>query len=77
MLGTLLNRKSQISLTNAKALKEALARGVKVVIATGKVRRDSYPHISNSLSIRALFRGMCFFVLFGTMAFFFLFIFRF
>ncbi|KAF9662349.1 hypothetical protein SADUNF_Sadunf18G0043600 [Salix dunnii] len=36
--GTLLNSKSQISLTNAKALKEALSRGVKVVIATGKAR---------------------------------------
>ncbi|KAJ6957542.1 endoribonuclease YBEY, chloroplastic isoform X2 [Populus alba] len=36
MDGTLLNSKSQISLTNAKALKEALSRGVKVVIATGK-----------------------------------------
>lgn len=38
MDGTLLNSKSQISLTNAKALKEALSRGVKVVIATGKAR---------------------------------------
>uniref|UniRef100_A0A6N2MDW0 Sucrose phosphatase-like domain-containing protein n=1 Tax=Salix viminalis TaxID=40686 RepID=A0A6N2MDW0_SALVM len=38
MDGTLLNSKSQISLTNVKALKEALSRGVKVVIATGKAR---------------------------------------
>ncbi|KDP34180.1 hypothetical protein JCGZ_07751 [Jatropha curcas] len=38
MDGTLLNSQSQISLTNAKALKEALSRGVKVVIATGKAR---------------------------------------
>uniref|UniRef100_A0A2P2L571 Uncharacterized protein MANES_03G060700 n=1 Tax=Rhizophora mucronata TaxID=61149 RepID=A0A2P2L571_RHIMU len=38
MDGTLLNSKSQISSTNAKALKEAWSRGVKVVIATGKVR---------------------------------------
>lgn len=40
MQGTFLNSKSQISFTNAKALKEALSRGVKVVIATGKVRAD-------------------------------------
>ncbi|XP_021646547.2 endoribonuclease YBEY, chloroplastic [Hevea brasiliensis] len=38
MDGTLLNSKSQISLTNAKALKEAVSRGMKVVIATGKAR---------------------------------------
>ncbi|KAK1408147.1 hypothetical protein QVD17_39781 [Tagetes erecta] len=38
MDGTLLNSKSQISETNAKALKEASSRGVKVVIATGKAR---------------------------------------
>uniref|UniRef100_A0A2P2L525 Uncharacterized protein LOC103503611 n=1 Tax=Rhizophora mucronata TaxID=61149 RepID=A0A2P2L525_RHIMU len=38
MDGTLLNSKSQISSTNAKALKEAWSRGVKVVIATGKAR---------------------------------------
>ncbi|KAJ0940163.1 putative sugar-phosphatase [Helianthus annuus] len=38
MDGTLLNSKSQISETNAKALKEASSRGVKVVIATGKTR---------------------------------------
>ncbi|KAK3213026.1 hypothetical protein Dsin_017732 [Dipteronia sinensis] len=38
MDGTLLNSKSQITLTTAKALKEALSRGVKVVIATGKTR---------------------------------------
>ncbi|EXB60282.1 Phosphatase YidA [Morus notabilis] len=36
--GTLLNSKSLISPTNAKALKEASSRGVKVVIATGKTR---------------------------------------
>ncbi|KAJ0030007.1 hypothetical protein Pint_12887 [Pistacia integerrima] len=45
MDGTLLNSKSQISLTNAKALKEALARGLKVVIATGKAR----PAVINAL----------------------------
>ncbi|KAL0394126.1 UNVERIFIED_CONTAM: Endoribonuclease YBEY, chloroplastic [Sesamum latifolium] len=39
MDGTLLNSKSQISISNAEALKEALSRGVKVVIATGKTRR--------------------------------------
>ncbi|XP_030530661.1 endoribonuclease YBEY, chloroplastic isoform X2 [Rhodamnia argentea] len=38
MDGTLLNSESRISLTNAKALKEALSRGVKVVIASGKAR---------------------------------------
>ncbi|KZV44523.1 hypothetical protein F511_24940, partial [Dorcoceras hygrometricum] len=38
MDGTLLNSKSQISSANAEALKEATARGVKVVIATGKTR---------------------------------------
>ncbi|CAN6721446.1 unnamed protein product [Malus baccata var. baccata] len=36
--GTLLNSKSQISLTTAKALKEVSSRGVRVVIATGKSR---------------------------------------
>ncbi|CAN8284311.1 unnamed protein product [Cochlearia groenlandica] len=38
MDGTLLNSKSQISEANAKALKEATRRGLKVVIATGKSR---------------------------------------
>ncbi|XP_059459587.1 endoribonuclease YBEY, chloroplastic isoform X1 [Corylus avellana] len=38
MDGTLLNSKSQISSANARALKEAVSRGVKVVIATGKAR---------------------------------------
>lgn len=38
MDGTLLNGKSQITSPNAKALREALSRGVKVVIATGKAR---------------------------------------
>ncbi|KAJ4952868.1 hypothetical protein NE237_029700 [Protea cynaroides] len=38
MDGTLLNSKSQVSSTTAKALKEAVSRGVKVVIATGKTR---------------------------------------
>ncbi|XP_068313912.1 endoribonuclease YBEY, chloroplastic-like [Pyrus communis] len=38
MDGTLLNSKSQISLTTAKALKEVSSRGVRVVIATGKSR---------------------------------------
>lgn len=45
MLGTLLNSKSQISEANAKALKEATLRGLKVVIATGKVRREQYIHL--------------------------------
>ncbi|KAH9761373.1 Endoribonuclease YBEY [Citrus sinensis] len=36
--GTLLNSQSKISLTTAKALKEALSRGLKVVVATGKTR---------------------------------------
>lgn len=39
MLGTLLNSKSLVSEANAKALKEATLRGLKVVIATGKVRK--------------------------------------
>ncbi|EOA28591.1 hypothetical protein CARUB_v10024811mg [Capsella rubella] len=38
MDGTLLNSKSQISEANANALKEALRKGLKVVIATGKSR---------------------------------------
>ncbi|KAF6160637.1 hypothetical protein GIB67_019577 [Kingdonia uniflora] len=38
MDGTLLNSKSQISATTAAALREAMSRGVKVVIATGKAR---------------------------------------
>lgn len=38
MDGTLLNSKSQISISNAEALKEASSRGVKVIIATGKTR---------------------------------------
>ncbi|XP_054798247.1 endoribonuclease YBEY, chloroplastic isoform X2 [Prosopis cineraria] len=38
MDGTLLNSKSQITPTTAKALREALSRGVKIVIATGKAR---------------------------------------
>ncbi|KAI4337527.1 hypothetical protein L6164_015931 [Bauhinia variegata] len=38
MDGTLLNSKSQISPTTAKALREALSRGIKIVIATGKAR---------------------------------------
>ncbi|KAJ0260251.1 Endoribonuclease YBEY [Hirschfeldia incana] len=38
MDGTLLNSKSQVSEANAKALKEATLRGLKVVIATGKSR---------------------------------------
>lgn len=40
MIGTLLNSRSQVSLTNARALKEASSRGVKIVIATGKVRTE-------------------------------------
>ncbi|KAK8956330.1 hypothetical protein KSP40_PGU020184 [Platanthera guangdongensis] len=35
--GTLLNRKSQISMRTAEALNEAISRGVHIVIATGKV----------------------------------------
>ncbi|XP_058074130.1 endoribonuclease YBEY, chloroplastic [Magnolia sinica] len=38
MDGTLLNSKSQVSSRNAEALKEAISKGVKVVIATGKAR---------------------------------------
>ncbi|CAA7061753.1 unnamed protein product [Microthlaspi erraticum] len=38
MDGTLLNSKSLVSEANAKALKEATLRGLKVVIATGKSR---------------------------------------
>lgn len=36
--GTLLNSKSQISINNAEALREAVSKGVNIVIATGKVR---------------------------------------
>lgn len=36
--GTLLNSKSKISEKTAAALKEAVERGVKVFIATGKVK---------------------------------------
>ncbi|KAL8544594.1 hypothetical protein ACS0TY_004981 [Phlomoides rotata] len=45
--GTLLNSKSQISLSTAQALKEASSRGVKVVIATGKTR----PTVMNILNM--------------------------
>ncbi|KAF3335030.1 phosphatase YxeH [Carex littledalei] len=38
MDGTLLNSQSQITETTAQALKEAVSRGVKIVIATGKTR---------------------------------------
>ncbi|XP_042377254.1 endoribonuclease YBEY, chloroplastic-like [Zingiber officinale] len=38
MDGTLLNSKSQITATTAEAIREAVSRGVKVVIATGKTR---------------------------------------
>ncbi|PIA56221.1 hypothetical protein AQUCO_00700519v1 [Aquilegia coerulea] len=38
MDGTLLNTKSQITPATAKALKEAMSRGVKIVVATGKAR---------------------------------------
>ncbi|OVA12472.1 Endoribonuclease YbeY [Macleaya cordata] len=38
MDGTLLNSRSQITSTTAGALREAMSRGVKVVIATGKAR---------------------------------------
>ncbi|KAH9611161.1 hypothetical protein KSS87_016360 [Heliosperma pusillum] len=36
--GTLLNSKSQISSANANAIREAMSRGVQVIIATGKAR---------------------------------------
>ncbi|KAH9761378.1 Endoribonuclease YBEY [Citrus sinensis] len=42
--GTLLNSQSKISLTTAKALKEALSRGLKVVVATGKAYQYSWEH---------------------------------
>ncbi|XP_074286961.1 endoribonuclease YBEY, chloroplastic isoform X2 [Silene latifolia] len=38
MDGTLLNSKSQISSANANAIREAMSRGVQVIIATGKAR---------------------------------------
>lgn len=38
MDGTMLNSKSQISPGNARALKEALSRDIKIIIATGKAR---------------------------------------
>lgn len=37
MQGTLLNSKSRITEATAKALREVISRGVRVVIATGKV----------------------------------------
>lgn len=40
--GTLLNSKSLISEANANALREASSRGIKVVIATGKVRKMEF-----------------------------------
>ncbi|KAH0886211.1 hypothetical protein HID58_062307 [Brassica napus] len=54
MDGTLLNSKSQISEANAKALKEATLRGLKVVIATGKVRREQYIHLITLLPLSFL-----------------------
>ncbi|CAN1216895.1 Endoribonuclease YBEY, chloroplastic [Linum perenne] len=48
--GTLLNSRSQLSTTNANALKEAMSRGVKVVIATGKAR----PAVINILKTAGL-----------------------
>ncbi|CAN1120553.1 Endoribonuclease YBEY, chloroplastic [Linum perenne] len=50
MDGTLLNSRSQLSTTNANALKEAMSRGVKVVIATGKAR----PAVINILKTAGL-----------------------
>ncbi|PKA57221.1 hypothetical protein AXF42_Ash002525 [Apostasia shenzhenica] len=47
MDGTLLNSHSQITRTTAEALREALLRGVKVVIATGKTR----PAVINTLKM--------------------------
>ncbi|XP_020264919.1 uncharacterized protein LOC109840612 isoform X2 [Asparagus officinalis] len=47
MDGTLLNSKSQISTTTAEALKEAISRGVNIVIATGKTR----PAVINALKM--------------------------
>lgn len=38
MDGTLLNSKSRITLRTAEALREAISRGVKIMIATGKTR---------------------------------------
>ncbi|WOK91452.1 hypothetical protein Cni_G00143 [Canna indica] len=38
MDGTLLNSKSQITATTAEAIREAISRGVNIVIATGKTR---------------------------------------
>lgn len=49
ILGTLLNSKSQISSATAEALKEASSRGVKVVIATGKVREIYFSHYQDIL----------------------------
>ncbi len=37
--GTLFNNKSQISKENIKAIKEATAAGINVVISTGSIRR--------------------------------------
>ena len=46
--GTLLNSKSLISSTTVKALKEASSRGVKIVVATGKVRNFILIHCQHT-----------------------------
>lgn len=50
MDGTLLNSKSTINLSTAKALREATSRGVKIIIATGKTR----PAVVNLLKVVGL-----------------------
>lgn len=50
MDGTLLNSKSQISINNAEALREAVSKGVNIVIATGKTR----PAVISALEVVGL-----------------------
>ncbi|KAL6006055.1 hypothetical protein ACLOJK_040100 [Asimina triloba] len=49
--GTLLNSKSLITSRNAEALKEAISRGIRVVIATGKARDIDLFHFINPVSM--------------------------
>lgn len=50
MDGTLLNSKSQITSTTAEALREAMSRGMNIVIATGKSR----PAVISALKMASL-----------------------
>lgn len=56
--GTLLDSKSLMSSTTARALKEASSRGVKIIIATGKVR-SSFDHFHDMILERCSI-NLCF-----------------